>query len=123
MNRLILTGIGLLQGGYMLFDGIHVMTRGSYFGGQVGPWGAVVRAVGGNEMKMGPVFIVVGTLWLVAVALLYVSPRRAVPLYAAVALVTLLYPLFGTILSLLALFLLRRHYQSGGGDHPRRVHV
>ena len=35
-----LFAVCLLQGGYMLFDGMHRLLAGSYFGGRLGPWAA-----------------------------------------------------------------------------------
>jgi hypothetical protein len=41
------------EAGYMVFDGIHALTRGDYvtaaagdYAGQLGPWATIVAAVG-----------------------------------------------------------------------------
>ena len=99
--------IAALQGGYMLFDGVHQLTTGQYFGGRVGPWAKVVSAVGLQPDAMAPVFIVVGILWLVAGLALLLNLRWSRPLLVGLAVVLLAYLVFGTILSLVLLALMR----------------
>lgn len=105
-NRLLkyaLLVIGILQGLFMLTDGIHVIMTGSYISGQVGPWAVIVRAVGVNVYGMGPVFLVLGSLWLFGSILLLVRPGKGLMLLAITATVTLFYAVFGTLLSIIAL--------------------
>lgn len=101
-----LVAIGCLQGGYMVFDGVHKIVSGSYFGGRVGPWGAVVRAVGMNVDHMGVIFVCVGTFWLIGCVTLLLSLNRGAALHTAAAIMTLLYPLFGTLLSIITLLII-----------------
>lgn len=102
----LLIAIAVLQGGYMLFDGIHKLKTGSYFGGQVGPWGHLVTAVGISPDSMAPAFITFGALWLAGGAGVILDAAWAPLLLTILAVITLAYPIFGTLLALLALFLL-----------------
>lgn len=101
-----LTLIGCLQGGYMVFDGIHKMTTGSYFGGRLGPWHVVSDAAGVSVDRMAVVFIVLGAAWLSFTASLLFFRRVGASGIAVVAAVSLFYPLFGTLLSIIALLIL-----------------
>jgi hypothetical protein len=98
--------IGAIQGGYMLFDGIHKATTGTYFGGRVGPWAYVVSSIGISPDSMAPVFIIVGALWVASAIGLLLGFGWARALVAALAIITLAYPLFGTLLAIIVLVLL-----------------
>ena len=87
----------------MIFDGMHRLLAGSYFGGRLGPWAALVSAVGISPGSMAPVFVVLGALWLVAGVAFLFRARGATGLLIAVSVISLAYLVFGTILSLLAL--------------------
>jgi hypothetical protein len=90
----------------MLFDGMHRLLAGSYFGGRLGPWAALVSAVGISPGSMAPVFIVLGVLWLVGGVAFLLGARGAAGLLIVVGVISLAYLVFGTILSLLALAIL-----------------
>jgi hypothetical protein len=105
--------IGCLQGGYMVFDGVHKMTTGSYFGGSVGPWHIVSDALGVSLDRMAVVFVVVGAAWLAFTAVLLFSRQVAALGIAASAAVSLFYPLFGTLLSIFALLILLNLHRKG----------
>ena len=61
----IIAFIGLLVGGWMIFDGSHVLIYGKYFGPEKpGPWSAIVSSLGLNPFKLGVPFVVLGLLWL-----------------------------------------------------------
>jgi len=90
----------------MLFDGVHRLLAGNYFGGRLGPWAALVSAVGINPASMAPVFIVLGTLWLVGGVAFLFRARWSTGLLIAVSVISLAYLVFGTILSLIALAIL-----------------
>jgi len=103
VSKAILTAVCLLQGGYMLFDGVHRLLTGSYFGGRLGPWAALVSAAGLHPGAMAPVLVVLGVLWLVGGVALLLRARWAVILLIIVSAVSLAYPIFGTTLSAIAL--------------------
>jgi len=108
----VLAAIACLQGSYMIIDGVHHITTGSYIGGRVGPWAVLVRAAGINENSMAPVFLALGSLWLLGAVVLLISPRRGASLLALPALVSLLYPLFGTLLAIVALAIIWKQRRS-----------
>src|SRR5947207_1038616 len=117
-----LAAIACLQSSYMIIDGIHDLTTGSYIVGKVGPWAILVRAAGFNEHSMGPVFICVGVLWLLGCITLFVSPRRSMHVLIVAAIVTLLYPLFGTLLAIVALVTIwkQRYSMTSASSGSRR---
>src|SRR3954463_270147 len=94
--------VGLLAGGWMLFDGVHVMLRGKYFGPEKpGPWSVPFARMGIDPFRLGPMFVLFGILWLVfLVALLRGHPWGW---YGAltIAVMSLWYFPLGTVLSLI----------------------
>jgi len=93
----------------MIFDGMHRLLAGSYFGGRLGPWAALVSAVGISPGSMAPVFVVLGALWLAAGVAFLCRARWSTGLLIAVSVISLAYLVFGTILSLLALAIVLMH--------------
>jgi hypothetical protein len=91
----------------MIFDGVHVLARGKYFGPpRPGPWSIPFERLGVNPFSLGPLFITLGTLWFVfAVAALAGQPWGRAGA-AIVAIASLWYFPLGTILSLIYLALL-----------------
>jgi hypothetical protein len=99
--------IALLAGGWMLFDGLHVLLRGRYFGPEKpGPWSVPFARLGMDALRLGPLFVVLGLLWLAFLAALLSG--RSWGWYGAVAtaVATLWYLPLGTVLSLAYLALL-----------------
>jgi hypothetical protein len=65
IRKVIISVIAVLNGGWMLFDGFHVLVTGKYFGpAKPGPWADVVAAIGLNPYGFGPFFVVLGILWI-----------------------------------------------------------
>ncbi len=103
--KLILVLLAGLAGGWMLFDGVHVLRHGKYFGPDLpGPWRHLPEALGIDPLRMGPVFVVLGALWLLAAAVFLVTGSR-LPL-AGCAILGLWYLPVGTALSLATLALI-----------------
>ena len=105
--KVIISLIALLVGGWMIFDGAHILITGRYFGPEKpGPWSSIVSAVGLDPFSLGGPFIVLGALWLLFLVsmLLHQSWARYGALVVAVA--TLWYLPVGTVLSLLYIVLL-----------------
>lgn len=112
-------------GGYMAFDGAHYLLTGDYVtpaegphAGQLGPWAAVVEAVGlvPRSGFVAGLFVGYGLLYLASLAaFLRGGPgsRRGLMVLAALG---LWYLPFGTLLNLLVLALLwfspLRHHPS-----------
>ncbi len=72
--RIVLVTLGIIEGGWMAFDGTRALTVGDYvtpstgrYAGQLGPWNAIVSAVGipprSTAMKL--IFVGYGVVWLV----------------------------------------------------------
>ncbi|MFT3825409.1 MAG: hypothetical protein QM731_15935 [Chitinophagaceae bacterium] len=105
----------VLMGCYMLFDGIHVLAKGKYFGPpQPGPWAGIFTRMGIDPFRLGPLFISFGILWLVfAVSLL---TKQSPPfLYGIIlSIATLWYLPAGTLLSVVVIaVLLFAKYKAG----------
>jgi hypothetical protein len=105
--KVILSLIALLVGGWMIFDGVHVLTTGRYFGPEKpGPWSDLVAAVGLDPFGFGVTFIVLGFLWLLSLAAVLLRQRQAWYAALVTAILTLWYLPVGTILALLYIALL-----------------
>jgi hypothetical protein len=105
--KALLAIVALLAGGWMIIDGVHVLICGKYIGPEKpGPWSALFSRLGVNPFHLGPLFIVLGALWLACLAatlLGYTWGRWAA---AVVAVASLWYLPLGTMLSLAYLGLL-----------------
>lgn len=105
--KIILAIIALLNGGWMIFDGIHVLLKGRYFGPeQPGPWSNLFKVIGLNPFSMGIPFIVLGLLWLLGYAAFYLGVSWGWMACVVIAVATLWYLPVGTVLSLLYIGLL-----------------
>ncbi len=106
--------LALVQGAYMLADGVHFLTSGAYFGNGAGPWASLVVRTGLDPLSrtMAAVFVVFGALWLASAALLASAAvlARSTARYAVVvlAVLTLWYLPVGTLLSAIVLFVAAR---------------
>jgi hypothetical protein len=99
--------IAILNGGWMLFDGVHVLVKGKYFGPpQPGPWSQVVTAVGLNPFSLGPLFVGLGLLWIVAAGGILQGSSWAWLLAVIVSVASLWYIPIGTLLSVIAILIL-----------------
>jgi hypothetical protein len=98
---------GLLISGWMIFDGIHVLRTGKYFGPpEPGPWSKLVSLLGINPFSMGIPFIILGILWLVGLVGIAQTTSWGWTFALAVSIATLWYLPIGTVLSLLYIILL-----------------
>ena len=106
--KLLITILGILNGGFMLFDGIHVLIKGKYIGPEKpGPWAAIFEKLGVDVFKLGPLFIVYGILWLVWLYGLWTNQSWSHWFGIAVCILTLWYIPFGTLFSLIVLGIFR----------------
>ena len=107
VTKIVVSLIALLVGGLMIFDGIHVLRTGKYFGPEKpGPWSDVVAYIGLDPFRFGIPFIVLGVLWVLFLSAMLL--HQSWGWYAALltASLTLWYVPVGTILSLLYIVLL-----------------
>ncbi|MEO6252785.1 MAG: hypothetical protein ABIO79_05745 [Ferruginibacter sp.] len=98
---------GLINGGYMLLDGIFVMIKGKYIGpDKPGPWANLFYKFDINVFKLGPLFIVFGLLWMVFIFGFWTNQSWAYMLGLVVSFLTLWYLPVGTFLSLVVFIML-----------------
>lgn len=107
LNRIALTPVALLAGGWMLFDGIHVILRGKYFGPEKpGPWSGMFVSLGINPFRLGPMFIGFGVAWLVCLMAIWLGLPWGRTVGILIAVATLWYLPLGTVLSVIYIALL-----------------
>src|SRR2546427_10370989 len=89
--------LAIINGGYLVIDAIHRFVVGDFLriGGQLGPWGGLVGAVGVDPLAMGPVFLVIGVAQVAAATLLLLRRPWGGSLLLALAVGALWYPIFG----------------------------
>ena len=105
--KIIVTILALLNGGYMMADGVFVMINGKYIGpDKPGPWAALFEKLDVNVFKLGPLFIVLGTAWLLFLAGLWTQQTWSFLTGIIISILTLWYIPLGTIFSLAILILL-----------------
>lgn len=105
--KLLITILGLLNGGYMLFDGIYVLLKGKYFGPEKpGPWANLFYKLDVNVFRLGPLFIVFGLLWLIWVYALWTNQHWAYLFGLIVSVLTLWYLPVGALFSVVILIIL-----------------
>lgn len=104
---MVLTVLGLANGAYMLADGVFVILYGKYIGPEKpGPWAAIFQRFDLDVLRMGPIFIGFGLVWLVF-GISFLSDRAwASRLGLVISILTLWYLPFGTIVSVCVLVLL-----------------
>ena len=105
--KIIIIMLGLLNGGYMLLDGVFVMLKGKYIGPpKPGPWANLFYKLNIDVFKLGPLFIVFGLLWLTFLFGLWTNQSWTFIFGVTISVLTLWYLPVGTIISLIILVLL-----------------
>ncbi len=105
--RYIVIGLSIINGLWMLIDGIFVMTRGKYIGPETpGPWASVLALTGVDVFKLGPLFVTFGLAWLVFAGAFLMNGGWARTFGIVVSIATLWYLPFGTLISILVFILL-----------------
>ena len=107
--------LGLLQGGWLAFDGSRALIVGDYvtptsgpYAGQLGPWATLVSAVGiePRSTLMKSVHLGLGLLWLVTTISFALRMRWAWRGMLACAVLTLWYLPVGTLFGVIQIALL-----------------
>lgn len=99
--------IALLNGGWMLFDGIYVIRNGKYFGSvKPGPWSKPFAVFGINPFSLGSMFIIFGLIWIDVAFSLIFSVSWAWMFALVIAFSTLWYVSVGTVLAFIAIIVL-----------------
>ena len=105
--KILILLLALLNGGYMLLDGIFVMLKGKYIGPpKPGPWANLFYKFDVNVFKLGPLFIIYGITWLIFVFGLYTNQSWAYTLGIVISILSLWYLPVGSIFSLIILIVL-----------------
>ena len=102
--KFVVLGLSLINGSWMLVDGIYVMLNGKYIGPEKpGPWASVLALTGVDVFKLGPMFIGFGIAWIAFAGGLFAGASWTYWLGIIVAVLTLWYLPFGIIISLIVL--------------------
>lgn len=103
--RRLLLFAAIVQGGWMLVDGIHALVGGNYFGPRLGPWAPLVAQAGIDPLSamMKSIFVALGIAWLAIAALLIARARKALVATIVAGVLTLWFLPFGTLLSTVAI--------------------
>jgi hypothetical protein len=105
LTKIIITLLAVVIGGWMIFDGSHVLLTEKYFGPtDPGLWANIVTAVGINPYDIGGIFVLLGICWIAGLIGLHLKKDWAYELSIAVAAASLWYAPVGTILA--AVFLI-----------------
>jgi hypothetical protein len=105
--KILITILALLNGGYMLLDGIYVMMKGKYIGPvRPGPWANLFEYMNIDVFKLGPLFIAFGLVWLIWLYSFWTNQSWSYILGITISLLSLWYLPFGTLFSLIILFYL-----------------
>ena len=102
--RYIVIVLSLINGLWMLVDGIHVLAKGKYIGSEKpGPWASLIGLAGIDVFKLGPVFVLFGIAWLGFVVALLTGAAWSRRFGLVLSVLTLWYLPFGTLISLLVI--------------------
>ena len=112
---LIVVVLGLMLGGWLVFDGSRALIVGDYvtpssgqYAGQLGPWAKLVASAGiePRSTLMKSVHVGLGALWIVMTIGFMLRVPWAWPGMLACAVLTLWYLPFGTLFSVIEIVLL-----------------
>ncbi len=99
--------LAVLNGGWMIFDGCHVIKKGKYFGPPTpGSWSKVVARFGINPFSLGPLFVALGLLWFISSIGVVFGMSWGWLSLLATSIATLWYIKIGTVISIITLLLL-----------------
>ncbi|WP_091292122.1 hypothetical protein [Amycolatopsis xylanica] len=111
----ITVALCVLQGGYMLVDGMRALMTGQYItpgsgehAGQLGPWARLVERVGlpAESTPMKLIFVALGAAWLAAGVGVAAEAAWSFAAGLALAVATLWYLVPGTVIAVLVAVLL-----------------
>lgn len=102
--RYVVIAISLINGLWMLIDGVYVMAAGKYIGPErPGPWASLVLLTGIDVFKLGPMFVLFGIAWLAFAAAFLLESNWARNFGIILSVLTLWYLPFGTLISIIVL--------------------
>lgn len=105
--KITATILGILIGGYMLFDGIFVLINGKFFGpDKPGPWAVIFYKMNIDVFKLGPLFILLSLTWFIFLFGLWTNQSWYYSLGIIISILSLWYLPFGTIISIIIILIL-----------------
>ena len=100
--KYVVLGLSSINGLWMLIDGVFVMFNGKYIGPEKpGPWASVLSVTGVDVFRLGPMFVLFGTAWLVFVGVFWSDVDWARTFGLILSVFTLWYLPFGTLISII----------------------
>ena len=113
--KILITILGLLNGGYMLLDGIYVIVKGKYIGPEKpGPWAEIFYKLNIDVFKLGWLFILFGILWLTWLFGLWTNKDWIFLYGITISILTLWYLPVGTVFSIIIIAILFLYRQKLG---------
>lgn len=105
--KIVISILGLLNGAYMLIDGIFVSIRGKYIGPEKpGPWAELFYKLNIDVFKLGWLFIIYGFLWFAWILALWTYRDWAWGYGILLSVMTLWYLPVGTLFSIIIMVVL-----------------
>jgi hypothetical protein len=91
----------------MLIDGFYVMLKGKYIGPEKpGPWASLFYKLNIDVLRLGPVFIAFGLLWLIWLYSLWTNQSWSYLFGIVISILTFWYLPAGTLFSVIILLIL-----------------
>jgi hypothetical protein len=105
--KLVIIVLGLLNGGFMLLDGIFVSLKSKYIGPEKpGPWAEIFYKFNVDVFRLGWLFIFFGLMWLTWIFALLTNRDWAYSYGIIISILTLWYLPVGTFFSIVILAVL-----------------
>src|SRR5712692_9314198 len=113
----IISILSLILGTWLVFDGTRKLVTGYYTGEQtigLGPWAALVSAIGVRPSDMAFPFLFLGVLWIVNGVIVLLGSSARYERTIAISIVTLFYAIPGTIVGIITITLSLRERRLAG---------
>lgn len=105
--KTLITILGLLNGVFMLVDGIFVSIKGKYIGPEKpGPWAELFYKLNVDVFRLGWLFILFGIFWLIWIFGLWTNKEWAFMYGITISILTLWYLPVGTAFSIIIIAVL-----------------
>jgi hypothetical protein len=104
----IIATLSFILGSWLIFDSARKLLTGYYTGEQtigLGPWAAIVSALGVRPADMAFPFLFLGIIWIVNGVIVLLGASTRYERTIAISTVTLFYALPGTLIGILTIVL------------------
>ncbi len=98
---------GVLEGIWMIVDGFQLLLDSPRRFSSGETWNHLVVRVGLDPLQLGPLFLVLGVIWILVTMSVVTGMRRARTFAVILACASLWYAVPGTVLALINLFALK----------------